>query len=176
MALKKILRYLSFALTVAILVGVLKLINWVPMAAQQGIIRPYSSLDDVKLKLRIKEIYVPHYFPQRLTWPPSVIVAQGKPYFAITMEFRRADKGDTALTISQAESVEYAPEQKIRFLEVKERVSYMLKGRHAKLEVGRCERDEICSRIAWHEGKYKIMIAIKSTPFELIRLAESMLP
>jgi hypothetical protein len=66
-------------------------------------------------------------------------------------------------------------EEKIKIIDVIESVSYPVKGRNALLRVGVCQRNEPCSGITWKEGQYTIHVLAKSTPFELIKIAESML-
>ncbi len=173
---KRIIGFLSFGLIVIVLVGVLKLLNWIPSAVQDGFAREYKSVDEVSSKLKIRDIYIPSYFPQNFRWPPAVILAQTRPYTAIVMEFRDVDKGDTGLTISQTEAeARFIKDDRIGISEVKEKVDYILKGRHALLEVGVGKNDEPVSRISWIEGRYRMTVAMKSRPFELLRIAESML-
>ena len=57
---------------------------------------------------------------------------------------------------------------------VAESVRYQLRGRDALLEVGVCEENIMCSRISWNEKGYRISVAMKSAPVDLIRIAESM--
>ncbi len=172
---KKLISFISFAVTIAVLIVVLKIINWLPIMVEKGIMRKYSSVEEVRLKLDIRDIYVPSYFPQRFTWPPSEILAQSKPFIAIVMEFRDIEKGDIALIISQAASPDFVPQKKIKILQIREKVNYNLKGRDAILEVGECKNDEPCSQILWDEGKYRMYIVMKSTPFDLIKIADSMI-
>lgn len=172
---KRVFGFLYFAVTIAILIGVLKVTNWLPTVLQEGIIRKYSSIDEVKSRLRLKDIYIPSYFPQRFKWPPSRILAQSKPFTAVAMEFRNMETGETALIISQAAVRDFAPDNKIVISQIKERVNYSLNGRSSLLEVGACKDDVPCSRISWEEGGNWIRVEMKSTPFELIRIAESMI-
>ncbi len=173
---RKFFSFFYFAITVVILIAVLKILNWLPMAIQKDAIRRYSSVEEVRLRLNIKNIYVPSYFPQNFTWPPSEILAQNKPFTAVVMEFKHRERGDIALIISQvAAGANFVPDKKIKILQVKEKVTYPLKGRNAVLEVGLCKNDEPCSRISWDEGKYRVTVVMKSPPFDLIKVADSML-
>jgi len=142
---------------------------------QKETIRRYDSVEDVSADLGMKDIYVPSYFPQQITWPPAKILAQSKPFFAIVMEFTRADKRNIALVISQSEGGTLAGENPIRITHVTETVQYAMKGRDAALTVGTCENDEVCSGITWREGKYTMRVHMKSSPFELTKMAESMI-
>lgn len=172
---RKIIGFLSFGLMLAVLIGTLKLVNWVPSTVQEGFIREYKSIEDVKSQLKIKDIYVPSYFPQSFRWPPSVIWAQTKPFTAIVMEFKNLEKGDVGLIISQvAAGARFIPDDKIRMAQVREKVNYSLKGRKVFLEVGTGRGDEPCSRLSWTEGQYRITVIMKSRPFDLLQIAESM--
>jgi hypothetical protein len=173
---RKIVGFLSFVLALALLVGALKVMNWLPSVVQEGFVSEYKDIEDVRDKLKIKDIYVPSYFPQPVKWPPSAIWAQTRPFTAIVMEFKNVENGDIELTISQVSAkARFIPDNKIKIEQVREKVDYSLKGRKALLEVGACENEERCSLISWIEGKYRITVAMKSPPFELIKIAESML-
>lgn len=172
---KKLLGFVYFAAAVLILVAVLKVTNWLPTVLQEGGMRKYSSIEEVKSKLRIRDIYVPSYFPQRLAWPPSRILAQSRPSIAVVMEFRHGDTGEIALVISQSGRKDFAHDRQMSLVQVREIVSYPLKDRTASLEVGTCRNDVPCSRITWNEGGYWITVVMKSPPFELLKIAESML-
>lgn len=171
---KNLRKFFVFVMTIALLISVLKVINWLPAAVEEGLIRKYDSIEDVRSKLKMREIFIPSYFPQSFSWPPSAILAQTKPFQAIIMEFKHIELGDTAIIISQAASQDFIADNKIRMDQVREKVPYQLKGRKASLIVGTCKNDEQCSQISWDEGKYKMSIIMKSTPFDLIKIAESM--
>lgn len=172
---KKFLSFFYFALTVVILIAALKIAGYIPTALQKDTMRRYHSIEDVKSNLNIREILVPYYFPQRFVWPPSEIFAQNKPFTAVVMEFRHARSGDIALIISQADSKNFKADEKIKMLQIKEKISYPLKGRTVVLEAGMCKNEEPCSRIAWDEGKYRIIVTAKTNPPELLKIAESMI-
>jgi len=172
---KKIFGLLYFAMTVAVLIGLLKITNWLPTVFQEGMLRKYSSIEEIKTRLRLRNIYIPSYFPQRFKWPPSRILAQSKPFVAVEMEFRNIESGETALVITQAADREFTPDRTIVISQVKERVEYSLNGRPSVLEVGVCKNDAPCSRISWQEEGNWIRVEMKSAPFELIKIAESMI-
>jgi len=91
------------------------------------------------------------------------------------MEFRNMETGETDLIISHAASKDFTPDKKIVISQIKERVNYSLNGRPSILEVGVCKNDVPCSRISWEEGSTGIRVEMKSAPFELIKIAESMI-
>jgi len=172
---KALSRFLSFTIMIGLLILALKVINWIPLAMQQDAVRRYNSIEEVRSTLNRKDIFVPSYFPQQISWPPSAILAQNKPFFAMVMEFTRADKRNTALVISQSEGKALNVENPIVILVITEKVPYTIKGRDAVLTVGSCVNDEPCSGITWIEGKYTMTVLMKSTPFELTKIVESML-
>jgi hypothetical protein len=172
---KRVFGFLYFAVTIAILIGLLKVTNWLPTVFQEGIIKKYSSIEEVKSRLQLRDVYIPSYFPQKFKWPPSRILAQSKPFIAVVMEFRNMETGETDLIISHAASKDFTPDKKIVISQIKERVNYSLNGRPSILEVGVCKNDVPCSRISWEEGSTGIRVEMKSAPFELIKIAESMI-
>lgn len=172
---KQALYALSFLVTLAVVVGVLKFMNWAPGALEPGLMSRYQSIDDVQTTLGIKKIYVPAYFPETIGWPPTAILAQGKPYPAVIMEFARASDGETMLVIAQAASRRFDPEIAIRFHTISETVPLDLRGRSARLEAGLCEDRSACSRLEWDEGDVHLMLTMRASSIELIRIAESML-
>ena len=172
---KKLTAFLTFVLMIGLLVAALKVMNWLPLAMQKETIRQYASVEEVRAALGMKEIYVPSYFPQQITWPPATILAQGRPFSAIVMEFTRADKRNIALVISQSEGGALNVENPIKITTVAEKVRYAMKGRDADLTVGTCENNEPCSGISWSEGTYTMTVLMKSAPFELTKIAESMI-
>ncbi len=173
---RKIIGFLSFGLVLVALAGALKVMNWLPSAVQEGFIREYRNIEDVREQLKIRDIYIPSYFPQPVKWPPSAIWAQTRPFTAIVMEFSNVENGHIELTTSQVSAgARFIQDDKIKIEQVREKVGYSLKGRKALLEVGACGNEERCSTISWTEGKYRITVAMKSPPFELIKISESML-
>jgi hypothetical protein len=172
---KKLTGFLTFALMIGLLIAALKVMNWLPLAMQKETIRRYTSVEEVRAALGMKEIYVPSYFPQQITWPPATILAQGRPFSAIVMEFTRADKRNIALVISQSEGGALNVENPIKITTVTEKVRYAIKGRDASLTVGTCGNDEPCSGITWNEGKYTMTVLMLSAPFELTKIVESMI-
>ena len=162
-------------LIVAGVVIALMAMNWLPLMLQKDTLRRYDSIEDVKIELNWKGLLVPSYFPNNITWPPREILAQNKPYPAVFFKFNHADSGDVVLTVSQSASPKFSADSVIKIVQVRERVPYTLKGRSSVLEVGLCEKDEPCSRISWKEGIYSMTITMRSPPFELIKIADSML-
>lgn len=172
---KKILGFFYFAATIAILVVILKVTNWLPTVFQEGMMKKYGSIEEVKAKLKVRDIYVPSYFPQNVKWPPSRILAQSRPYFALLMEFSISETSGTSLVISQVAGSGPVPEEKLALTQIKERATAPLKGRTALLEVGTCKKDLSCSRISWNEGEYRLTLTMKAPPFDLIKIADSMI-
>jgi len=172
---RQALHVLSFVATMVVVAGLLKVLNWAPGTLEPGLMARYPSIDAAVSTLGIRKIYVPAYFPETLRWPPAVVLAQSKPYQAVVMEFSRAGDGQTVLVISQAASTLFEPDSAIRFRTISEEVPLDLLGRKAGLEAGVCEDRSACSRVQWDEGKVRIVLTMKASSVELIRIAESML-
>ncbi|HAM52238.1 MAG TPA: hypothetical protein DCP92_16670 [Nitrospiraceae bacterium] len=171
---EKIFGGFSFAILIAGVIIALKIMNWLPTAFQEGVMKRYDSIEQVRAALNIKEIYIPTYFPQSLTWPPSLILAQSKPFEAVIIGFNSVGKDDITLIISQSAASGFSPDEKIKLVHIKDLIKYSLKGRDALIEVGTDKNGALCSRIAWIEGNFRIRVTLKSTPFDLIKIAESM--
>jgi len=167
---------LVFSTMIAILTGLLQLINWIPSAVQDGAFQRYASIDEVRAHLKIHTVYAPVYYPRTVQWPPSLIAAQTRPYPAVVTEFVKSDdSGETILVITQTALPHPPLVEKLRLTAIRESVRYEFKGRTALLEVGVCRRDEQCCRITWNEENVGIALVMRSSPVELVRIAESML-
>lgn len=171
----KLTGFLSFIFALAVLISVLIVINWIPSVTQKGNIERFTSLEDVKAELSIKTIHVPSYFPENIEWPPSVILAQKRPYEAVVMEFRDVKSGKTTLVISQSSSRSFVKDSKIKIAEVKDKTSFSLRGRDAIIETGDCGSGEPCSSIMWNESGLSLHMSMTAPPSDLIRIAESMI-
>lgn len=163
-----------FAGVILAVVVTLKVLNWLPSFFQEGLLRQYKGVEEVKAALHMKEVYVPAYFPSRLLWPPSRILAQTKPFDAVIMEFTDRDRGDIALMVVQSASERFRPDRTIEMIRTRERVAYRLKGREALLDIGACRNEEPCCTLSWKEGAYRMTLVMKSVPVDLIQVAESM--
>ncbi len=171
---RSIYSFLSFTLAVGILVAVLKVINWIPLTMQKDTLRRYTSIDEVRTTLNIRQIYIPAYFPQNIVWPPSGILAQGRPFPAVVMEFKNRDSGAVVLVLSQSRGGPSPAGSAAEVAAVRETVPFSMKGRRAVLVVGECAKGEACSRITWSEDGYEINALMKAAPSQLTRIAESM--
>lgn len=174
----KVRGFLAFAVGLAVLVIALKALNWLPLFAQKDLLRRYGDFEEMRSEVGIREVLVPSYFPEDFRWPPTGIIAQGKPYPAVILEFARSGKGknrEIGLVIFQATADGFSPGGTLEITRTLERVAYPLKGRDAVLEVGTGARGEQCARISWREKEFRVTVLARSTPFEVIRVAESML-
>ncbi len=167
---------LSFAAIVLVLLAALKLLNWAPTALDPGGMREYPSLSAATAALQVEDLLVPSYFPEQVRWPPRSILAQSKPYPVLAVAYAGTRRDGVVLHTTQAASAEFALESSIALTTVREIVPYDLNGRQATLAVGLCSDGEPCSRLTWQQGRYWMKIEMVSSPFELIRIAESMRP
>jgi hypothetical protein len=165
---------LAFVAVITMLVLALMLLNRIPLMFQKDMLRRYDDLDEVRTTLNMKDIAVPAYFPQDVSWPPFEILAQGKPFPAVFMKFKQTGTGNIALVISQSEGV-FNTGNPIEIVSVTENVEYLLKGRKAVLTVGIGKKGEPCCRITWKENSRFFSVTMRSTPFELTKIAESMI-
>ncbi|MDA8169724.1 MAG: hypothetical protein M0Z59_08545 [Nitrospiraceae bacterium] len=161
--------------SIAALVLLLKGFGVFPFPAR-GHMRRYADIEAVKARLGIQKIPVPTYFPDNLQWPPSVILARKNPYPAVYMEFRDINSNGYALEIEEYARGEKPPGgDKVGLADVKEIISYPLKGKEAVLETGTCGGGGPCSRISWDDGAFSVRVAMKSSPGPLIRISGSMI-
>lgn len=175
---RKAFGFLAFAAGLAILVIALKALNWLPLIAQKDLMRRYGDFEEMRTSLGIREVLVPSYFPEDFRWPPTGILAQGKPYPAVILEFERSGGGKAkgvGMMIYQSAEDDFTPGGPLAISQVRERAAYRLKGRSAILEVGSGVSGEPCSRISWREKDVRITVLARLTPFELMKVAESML-
>ncbi len=157
-------------------VVVLASLNRTPSSIQKGFARQYDSVEEAKRSLGFDNILVPKYFPEGISWPPSFIFGQKDPYKALVLEFREAKAGETVLSVIQTSRRDSESQlQRTRLSKLTEDIPYRLKGRMARLLVGTCDKGIPCSRISWQEGDLYFTVLYMSSPFELIRIAESMI-
>lgn len=161
----------------AVVVALLTLLNWIPSFINEDSVRRYDSVEEAARSLGFdSKALVPKFFPEGISWPPSMILAQKKPYKAIVIEFREAKTVKTALIVILSSLKDSNVRlQRITMTELKEKTEYMLKGKVALLEVGTCGKGETCSRMTWQENGLNFTVLFMSSPFKLIKVAESMI-
>src|SRR5208337_2236475 len=162
---KNIRALLLFSLVIVALTALLVFFNWLFFFIAEGIVRSYSSIVDVKAKLKLKEVFVPSFFPQQYVWPPYESIAQTKPFTSVIMKFRGINGKPDALVICQSSATASVPDCFPRMIQIRESTSYKMKGRLALLVVGACGHNEACSRMTWLEGRYRITVAVDAPPF-----------
>ncbi len=172
----KILRGLLWMLSAAAGVAMLIFImNMLPSLARKDFAARYVNIEEAKRSSGLDSVPVPSYFPEGISWPPSFIVAQKRPYKALVAEFKDRASGQTALIIIQTSLPGSEQQfQRVRLAEVKQQSDYRLKGMNAALLVGTCDNGLPCSRMSWQDGGGSHAVLLTSTPFELIKIAESM--
>lgn len=165
---------LIFVIMIAVLLGLLQVLNWIPAAVQEGAFRKYASIEEVREHLKINPVFTPVYYPRSVQWPPALIAAQTRPYTAVLTEFMKSDdNNETILTITQTARPNPPLALKLRLTEVRQTVQHPFKGRVAVLEVGVCGKEEQCCRMVWDEGEFRLSLVMRSSPVELVRIAES---
>ncbi len=172
---KNIRALLLFSIVIVALTAFLGFFNWLPFYIEEGTVRRYSSIEEVKAKLKLKEVFVPSFFPQQYVWPPYEIIAQTKPFTSVIMKFRNINGKPDALVICQLSATASVPDCFPSMIQIRESTAYKMKGRPAILEVGTCGHNEVCSRMAWREGRYRITVAVDAPPSELVKISGSMI-
>lgn len=165
-----------FVIMAAIVLGALRLLSWIPEAVQEGALRRFESAEEAKRHLKIDRIYLPAFYPQSVSWPPLFIGGQTSPYPALITEFSGKDRDGVYLVITQTARPHLPLRERITMVSQRERVRYPFKGRSALLEVGTCAGGDACSRFSWEEGPYALSLTMRSSPMELVTMAESMIP
>ena len=172
---KQLHRFFSFILTVAVVILLLKLLNWLPSVIQEEGIKKYSSVEEVVTSLKIPRVYIPAYFPEYINWPPAEIFAQKRPFKLVIMHFTHRDSRSFALSLFQVDSrAIYEPEYKSDVLSVRKEIKVSIKGRPGDLVMAVCSGRQRCNRITWEEGIYRITLIADDTPEQLLKMAESM--
>lgn len=172
---KQLFSFFLFLTICAVVLVLIKFLNWLPLVLQTDTLRRYASIEEVKAALPDLHVFVPTYFPQTIAWPPEHLFARAKPFPWILMKFKHRDSLKEALIITQSRAGHRAEQAPGVFEEVSEKAPYPLRGRRSVLEVGLCGNGEQCCRITWNEGEYRLAVFMTSSPLELIRIAESML-
>jgi len=150
--------------------------NRLPFLVQEDFPRQFASLDEARRTIELDPVLIPSYFPEGISWPPSFIFAQNRPYKVLVMEFKDSLSGTPKLIIIQsATSGSITQYQRIRLAVVKEEIEYVLKGKNAFLQIGTCENTMPCSQITWQDGAERCTVLLMSSPFEVIKIAESMI-
>ncbi len=165
---------LSLAVMVFVIVVALFIANWIPGTIDSTLMRQYPDIDEMRHGLRIRTVFVPSYFPDSVSWPPSKVLAQTTPYEAVVMEFVGVESGELLLVTSQSASGAFMPFERLIMKKVGERSTHEFKGRSAELSAGTCAGGLKCSMISWREDAYHIKVIMRGDPFELISMAESM--
>lgn len=173
----KIVQGLLWIIVMTIVVVILlSLMNWLPSMISEDFVRRYDNIEEAARSLGFKnKAIVPKYFPEGISWPPSMILAQKKPYKAVVIEFSETEAMKTVLIIVLSSLKDRNQQlQRITMTELKEKTEYMLNGKTALLEVGTCDSGITCSRMNWQEDSLHFTVLLLSSPFELIKVAESM--
>ena len=167
-------RILSFFVTVAVVLLLLKLLNWLPSVLENEGLKKYGSVEDVRAALKIPRVYIPAYFPEYIKWPPAEIFAQRRPFPLVMMHFTHRDSRSFALSFFQVDSRSgFEPTYKSDVLYVRKESQVSIKGRAGNLVIAVCSGQERCNRITWEEGIYKITLIADDNPEQLIKMAES---
>lgn len=162
----------SFLVMAGVLVVLLSILNWFPTVIWPGTVREYASIEAVQRELGLRDIPLPTYFPENITWPPSRIIAQEHPYPALGLEFSSDTIEGNALVITRT-PVGKHPLLHARVSDTDEVAAYDLGGKKAELRTGTCN-GTLCSLMVWDEGGMRNRVLLLDEPFELIEITRSM--
>jgi hypothetical protein len=160
----------------AVVVAFLALVNRLPSLIHDDFLKKFDSLEGAKRSLGFDdEMLIPRYFPEAISWPPSLILAQKKPYKAVVIEFMEVKTMKPALIIIQSASQDGITQlQRIVMTGLDEETEFSLNGKSALLQVGLCGYGNTCSRMTWQDHGLHYTVLLMSSPFELVKIAESM--
>lgn len=172
----QITRVVLFGLILSIMILGLLILNTIPSMIQEQGMRNYSSIEAAQKEAGLERVFLPAYFPQRLSWPPAEILAQGAPFPLLLVHFSERDSGRLVLAIRQVEYKHTAEAQQPRLAveSIRSRESIILKGRKAELLSGKCRETGQCVGISWQEADFELRLVGQLPPEEMLRMAESM--
>lgn len=162
-------------ISIVMIIVTIKVINYLPLLIQTDSMRRYNTIEEVKKRLGVKALFIPTFFPEELRWPPSEILAQGKPFLAIIMEFKNSKDGSTDLVICQSTSKRFSYEGNIKIKKIRDSINYTFNGRNISILTGSCENSETCTKASWDDGKYRVIVSARFEPPLLLRIIESMI-
>ena len=171
---KQLQRGFSFLVTVAVVLLLLKLLNWLPSVLENEGLKKYGSVDDVRAALKIPKVYIPAYFPEYIQWPPAEIFAQRRPFPMVMMHFTHRDSKSFALSLYQVDSrAAFELPYKSDVLYVRKESQVDVKNKVGTLVIAVCSGQERCNRLSWEEGVYRITLIADDSPEQLIKMAQS---
>jgi hypothetical protein len=177
---RSLIRSLSlFGLTVALVTGLLAVLNWLPSIMQKQTMKRFASVDAARKELRLKGPFLPTYIPEHLNlaWPPAEVYAQTVPFSAFIMHLHYKDRKETGLVIQQTDA--NAPYRIEPLMKIREKTGgskITIKNRQADLVPALCEGDIPCSEISWNEDGTIITIICACSTQDAIKIASSTLP
>lgn len=174
---KDIMGLMKFIALMVIAVLAIAVLDWLPGSVDKGGMRKYSGMNELRTEQSLQPLMVPSFFPERVAWPPSLLMAQASPFVAVVMEFNDKD-GAPVLSIAQSASEGFEAGGPISMSEVRQSLKVKLAGRDALLETGLCQQGAQCSSLRWsREGQQTrhVRMIMKAPSVTLLRIAESML-
>lgn len=174
-----IVRLLVFAATVLLVALILSVLSWLPSLMQTQRLKKFSSVEMAHKELRTSRIYMPTYIPEHLglTWPPSEIYGQDRPFDALIMYVSYKEKQETGLVIHQISAeANYEIEPHMDFRKTGDGRRVEIKKRPALLFPALCNGESPCNAVSWKEEGTVITVIGKCTAQDVIKIAASMLP
>lgn len=153
----------------------LYLLGMVPAYIQSTTgVREYSTIQQAEAHLGF-EISVPAYFPNYLSWPPSEIRGQLKPFPMVQMRFLAYDQHTEVMSIYQivADSSELPmPLPLIKTIQQEAPVD--INGNIAQLVIGERADGQPVNLVYWTADNFHFIVVMTHPVRELLTIARSM--
>jgi len=146
-----------FSIAVLVLVGGLKVLNWIPTALNGPGTISYSNLESLPASLRAAGVYRPTYFPESLEWPPAEILTREHGH-SLLMHFRNRKTERIELAISQSGDGAAPLPTRIDPTTILSERPLDLNNRPARLVRAICADQKPCNKLMWDEGAMKLFV------------------
>ncbi|MDY6820702.1 MAG: hypothetical protein SVN78_03650 [Deferribacterota bacterium] len=164
-------RIINLIVYILLLILIFILINNIS-PSKSGSFKRYDSIDKVKRALEINNLYIPHYFPSNIVWPPAKIYAQINPFKCIVTEFINKE-GTVVLEIIQSYNKDFEYNSNIKINNILEESTIEINGNSAKIYSGFCKEREYCSKIDILINDTKLTFIGRFQIQELLRITKS---
>jgi len=167
---------LSLILIIALTVGVLRLLDILPsyIQGEAGVTKHYATVEEAESKLKMK-ILLPAYFPDYLSWPPSLIKVERRPVIKVSLSFLSRKGEDVALTIHQVLSdTKDIPREALLPAPILQEREVLIDGWEGRLTLVIGEDGRTWNRLSWRGDDRWLVILSRFPPADLLRMARSM--
>ena len=165
----------AFAAIILMLLGALRVLNWIPHLIEERSLRRWPSLENAQRALDLPPVKLPTFFPDSLQFPASEVWAGTEPAPSILMHFGLTDRDRLGLAIlwTTDDSAPLLP--RIAPTRILQERTIDLEGRPAFLELAACADGRPCNRLRWSQSELSITLVGALPEKQLIRIGHSML-